>query len=389
MKIGMRTSATLATSLLLSLSLLLLPLLFSSATAEASSASSATGRVEMPGPSQQTSQEVIARIRAKEGDQRELLARSGVVVLRTGKQDDLYIRATSGLADRLRAEGWEIEVLYEGDGYENWRSVAPAGECLYNLDPFSRSFADAGGNSSFGIFTAADCDWLAISSVDWVTINGINQGQGNGTIFFSVAQNNSSSPRTGAIVIAGLVFQIFQGADFDDVDPGDPFYLEIGKISGRGLTVGCSSTSFCPNNPVSREQMAAFILRALGEFNPPDPAMQRFADVPPSNPFYRFIDRLAALNITLGCGGNNFCPADPVNRQQMAAFLLRAIGEFNPPVPAQQRFSDVPPTNPFYNFIDRLAVLGITSGCGPDIFCPDDSVTRGQMAAFLVRTFNL
>jgi len=379
MKKGLRNSATLATCLLLSLSLLLLPVLSSSPTVEASAA---------PGYVQAMSQEVMARITAKEGYQREMLTRPGVVVLHTGKQDDLYIRTPSDIADQLRAEGWEMKVLYKGDGDENWRSVAPAGECLYNLVPFSRSFADAGGNSSFDIFTAFDCDWQAISSVPWVTVNGVDQGQGNRTIFFTVAQN-AGPARTGTIFIAGLTFQVFQGANFDDVDPGDLFYLEIGKISARGITVGCTATSYCPEEVVTRQTMAAFIMRALGEFDPPDPGMQRFADVPPSNPFFRFIDRLAELNITLGCGGGNYCPADPVNRQQMAALLLRAIGEFDPPTPPQQRFADVTPANVFYNFVDRLAVLGITQGCAPNLYCPLDPVTRRQMAAFLVRTFDL
>jgi S-layer homology domain len=72
--------------------------------------------------------------------------------------------------------------------------------------------------------------------------------------------------------------------------------------------------------------MAAFMIRALGEFTPPPPPSQRFADVPPSNPFYAFIDRMAALQITLGCGNGNYCPSDNVTRGQMAAFLVRAFG---------------------------------------------------------------
>jgi len=139
--------------------------------------------------------------------------------------------------------------------------------------------------------------------------------------------------------------------------------------------------------------MAAFILRAKGEFNPPTPVSQRFNDVPPQNVFYNFIDRLALLQITLGCTPDHllYCPSDPVKREQMAAFLLRGLGEFNPPIPPSQRFNDVPPENVFYNFIDRLAVLEVTLGCTPDhlLYCPGDSVTRAQMAAFLVRAFHL
>ena len=137
--------------------------------------------------------------------------------------------------------------------------------------------------------------------------------------------------------------------------------------------------------------MAAFIIRSLGEFDPPTPASQRFPDVLPSNPFYAFIERMAVLQITSGCGGGNYCPTNTVLRDQMAAFIIRGIGEFNPPPPPNQQFQDVFPSNTFYNFIDRMAALGITNGCStmPPLYCPGDPVNRGQMAKFLVKAFNL
>ncbi len=149
--------------------------------------------------------------------------------------------------------------------------------------------------------------------------------------------------------------------------------------------------NFMPDQPVTREQMAAFIIRALGDFNPPAPTMQRFTDVPPENQFYAFIEEMTQREITLGCNPNGplYCPSDVVTREQMAAFVMRALGELIPPTPPSQRFTDVPPSNLFYNFIDRLWIRGITLGCGPGTFCPGSSVTRGQMAAFLVRAFNL
>jgi hypothetical protein len=204
---------------------------------------------------------------------------------------------------------------------------------------------------------------------------------------------STSANRSGTITIAFQTFTVYQGAAFLDVPTSDPFYNDIGRLSARGVTVGCSSGNYCPNNPVTREQMAAFIIRSKGEFTPVTPASQRFGDVPPSNTFYSFIDRLAALQITLGCTPDHlqYCPGDLVTREQMSAFLLRGLGEFNPPTPGSQRFTDVPPPNIFYNFIDRLAVLQITLGCTPDhlMYCPNDAVTRAQMAAFLVRAFNL
>jgi len=184
---------------------------------------------------------------------------------------------------------------------------------------------------------------------------------------------------------------------FNDVLMGSQFYDFIVAIAEKGVTAGCGGGSYCPASNVTREQMAAFIIRALGIFNPPTNVPQRFADVPPSNQFYGFIDQMAARGITSGCGGGNYCPQNNVTREQMAAFIMRALGIFNPDTNVPQRFLDVPPflnndpnqPNPFYGFIDQMAARGITSGCGGGNYCPSDFVTREQMAAFLVKAFNL
>jgi hypothetical protein len=87
-----------------------------------------------------------------------------------------------------------------------------------------------------------------------------------------------------------------------------------------------------------------------------------------------------------------YCPTPPVTREQMAAFIIRALHEpgYLPPPPAQQRFDDVPSSNPFYAHIEEMAVRQITLGCSatPPQYCPAQSVTRSQMAAFLIRAFD-
>jgi lamin tail-like protein/S-layer family protein len=263
-----------------------------------------------------------------------------------------------------------------------------------SLGATSQSFTASGGLGSVSVSAEASCGWSASSNnPSFITIVSGGSGAGSGTVSYSVAANSSSTNRAGTISIGGQTFTVVEGAQFNDVPVGSQFYNEIGKLSARGVTVGCGGGNYCPNDAVTREQMAAFILRAKGEFNPPTPATQRFDDVPPSNQFYDFIDRLAALNITLGCSTTPplYCPGNPVTREQMAAFIIRGLGEFDPPTPAMQRFNDVPPENLFYNFIDRMAALGITVGCSatPPLYCPSDSVTRAQMAAFLVRAFDL
>jgi uncharacterized protein (DUF1800 family) len=176
---------------------------------------------------------------------------------------------------------------------------------------------------------------------------------------------------------------------FGDVPNTHPFYTEITNIAERQVTVGCGSGNYCPDALVTREQMAVFIIKALGIFNPPTPPSQRFLDVPPTRFGYAFIEEMAVRGITVGCGSGNYCPDSFVTREQMAAFIMRAVGLTSPPTPTVQRFADVPPTNPFYAFIDLMGSRAVTTGCGNNNYCPSSYVTRAAMAAFLVRGFGL
>jgi reprolysin-like metallo-peptidase family M12B/S-layer family protein len=264
--------------------------------------------------------------------------------------------------------------------------------CPASLDSFSQSFAANGGATTIQVTAAAGCNWTAISSdTTVVTVTSGGAGTGNGQVGLTVSANPTTNTRSATITIGSLTFTVLQGAAFLDVPQGHLFYNEIGKLSARGITVGCGGSNYCPEALVTREQMAVFIIRAMGDFNPPLPGSQRFADVPATNPFYAFIEQMAVRQITAGCGGGNYCPAAAVTREQMASFLIKALGVFNPALPTSQRYGDVPPTNPFYAFIDQMAALGITSGCSasPSLYCPTAGVTRGQMAVFLVRAFNL
>jgi hypothetical protein len=107
-----------------------------------------------------------------------------------------------------------------------------------------------------------------------------------------------------------------------------------------------------------------------------------------SSPFEIDILWLAGEGITQGCNppvNDRFCPNDRVTRGQMAAFLVRALSL--PPAGGVDSFVD-DNDSVFESDIERLAAAGVTAGCNPpanDRFCPDNSVTRGQMAAFLAR----
>jgi hypothetical protein len=115
-----------------------------------------------------------------------------------------------------------------------------------------------------------------------------------------------------------------------------------------------------------------------------------FNDVPAGSPFCPFIEELVRRGITSGCGGGNYCPSASVTRAQMAVFLLRTLegSGYTPPpcVPGQEMFNDVPASSLFCPWIEELARRGITGGCGGGNYCPSASVTRAQMAVFLLRT---
>ena len=117
-----------------------------------------------------------------------------------------------------------------------------------------------------------------------------------------------------------------------------------------------------------------------------------FVDVPPDHWAAAWIKQLAADGITGGCGAGKYCPDAPVTRAQMAVFLLRAryAASYEPsPVGSGTGFGDVPPNYWAAAWIKELVMEGITSGCGSGSYCPETPVTRAQMAVFLVRTFRL
>jgi hypothetical protein len=138
--------------------------------------------------------------------------------------------------------------------------------------------------------------------------------------------------------------------------------------------------------------MAVFLERGVrGSFYTPPPATGAvFTDVPANHWAAAWIETLAADGITSGCGGGNYCPDSIVTLAQMAVFLLRARhgANFQPP-PATGVFSDVPLNYWAAPWIEQLASEGITSGCGTGTYCPDNPVTRAQMAVFLVRAFDI
>ena len=185
-----------------------------------------------------------------------------------------------------------------------------------------------------------------------------------------------------------------EASTFIDVPPSHPFFQYVETLAANGVTGGCGGDYYCPDASVTRAQMAVFLLKAdLGSGYVPPPATGTvFADVAANAFAAAWIEDLAARGITTGCGGGNYCPGAGVTRRQMAAFLLKTkLGAGHVPPPASGVFADVPVSDPSAPWIEELYTSAITGGCltNPLRYCPNNPNTRGQMAVFLVKTFNL
>ena len=238
--------------------------------------------------------------------------------------------------------------------------------------------------------TSADLDYFATNSL---VLNG-------GTIQNAALVNATLTlPAPGAAGSLGYnKALVIVGTTFIDVPTSYWAWDWIERLYHAGVTTGCITTNpmrYCPEENVTRAQMAVFLLRGVhgSAYTPPAVGWSTgFTDVSTIYWAAAWIKQLAAEGITTGCTATTFCPDQPVTRAEMAVFLLRAThgSAYTPPaVGASTGFTDVPISYWAAAWIKQLAVEGITTGCTATTFCPNQSVTRAEMAKFLVAAFNL
>ena len=298
-------------------------------------------------------------------------------------------------------------------------------ECTYNISPTSDSFLASGGTKSVGVSTPSSCNWTAVSNASWIAIQSGSSGTGSGTVTYSVSANTSASPRTGTMTIAGYTVTINQagigsptntltvfktGTGFGNVTASDCALNWVGNTGtctvnhGTAITLTCSadSGSFClgwANCDSAVGETCSLTVNSNKSVTSTINLITSagFGDVP--NDFFTpYINALANSGITGGCGVGSYCPSNPVNRAQMALFILRGMfrGEPDPNVCTGSIFNDVNAGvfggNPlFCAAIEEFADLGITGGCSasPPLYCPFNNVTRAQMAVFLLRALGI
>jgi hypothetical protein len=189
--------------------------------------------------------------------------------------------------------------------------------------------------------------------------------------------------------LAVLLAVLPPGGTFID-DDGNIHEGGIEAVFAEGITAGCNPPAndrYCPGQTVTRGQMAAFIARAS---NLSAAVEDHFAD-DEGHLFEEAINRLAEAGITLGCNpplNDRFCPDRKMTRGEMAAMLVRA---FHYPAALDDHFVD-DGNSIFEEAINRIGDAGVTLGCNPplnDRYCPEQRIARDQMATFLTRALGL
>lgn len=297
-----------------------------------------------------------------------------IVVRRSGGRNVLtaFARRDNGTEAEIPAaitlaNGWRVVEL-------DWAKATAAGANNGRLGLWVDGTARTG-------LTGLDNDASSLNYARWGTVNSVDPGTSG-----VLKLDDFASQRTGYIGPMSV---------FGDVPSTQFYWPHVQGLYAAEITSGCGAGAFCPNSNVNRAEMAVFLLRGQRgpEFAPP-PATGIFTDVATTFWAAPWIEQLYRDGLTGGCSSNplQYCPNSNVNRAEMAVFLLKAkYGAGYTPPPATGDFADVPVSFWAAPWIEQLAAEGITSGCGtnPLRYCPNDPVTRWQMAVFLVQTFGL
>lgn len=314
---------------------------------------------------------------------------------------------THGAIDIMRDK--MIPVVAVADGTVSWMGTVEEGNCCYvyldhpggyktgyiHLNNDTPLTDDGLGNGiAEGIVEGASVKQGQL--IGWVGDSGNAESAGSHLHFEIRYYGNGSEERvnpypyllTAPILDAPLGNVIeeeepFVGPTFGD-DNGSPHEEDIERLVQLGVTRGCTETEYCPTASITRGQMAAFIRRYHNL-----PAPETFAHVYGDTEGHLFeedIEAISAAGMAFGCSDFDFCPDQPLMRNEMAKFLY--LGFAIPAAPGVDSFID-DNGDPFEDFIDAIALVGVTTGCTETTYCPADLVTREQMASFFVRSHDL
>jgi hypothetical protein len=252
-------------------------------------------------------------------------------------------------------------------------------------------------------YTATACPTVIATATVQTTSTAIPTGTRTPV---GTPQASATAPSAGTAIATGTPVQCT--LSFIDVPTNNTFYANIKCLACRGIISGYSDGTFRPNNDITRGQIAKVVSNAAG-FNE-NPGNQIYEDVPPTNTFYAWINRLSmrghmggypcGIVPTEPCGTPSrpyFRPDASATRGQLAKIVASAAHITG--TPTGQRYADVEPDSTFYVWIEQLSTLGVMGGypcggsgetCGPDnkpYFRPNNNVTRGQASKIVANTF--
>ena len=363
----------------------------------------------------------------------------GFVVIWSG---DTLDRTSSGVLGRreqsVRPKAMAVDAHSGATSNSDANGVLEPGEQVL-LEPtwgnLGVSASNLAGSLSSFMGPAGGVYALQDSSADYGTIvpgavANCNDGSSDACYAVSVA-GTRPAPDWDAIVEEGFSagggrsWALHVGDSFTDVPRRHLFYRKVETMLHHGITAGCSTNQFCPDEPVRRDQMAVFLGRAIAgggdriprsgmvgnnPYNCTGGSTSLFSDVDPADPTCKAIHFIRAENVAAGCGGGAFCVARNVTRAEMALFVARAIAGPEGDAAVPQTYGPDPltgqsyscnPAGPNLHFADVavsddscrhthfLWAKGLIGGCSESQYCPAQPVTRAQMAKFLANAFHL
>jgi hypothetical protein len=171
----------------------------------------------------------------------------------------------------------------------------------------------------------------------------------------------------------------------DSTESPYTFYEQIVSLSENDIVSGYEDGYFRPAYLVTRAQMAKFIRRAYFA-SETDTSCGAFPDVSSDNPFYTEVTTLKCKGIIGGYEDGTFQPDALVTRAEAMKFVMFGLREREGDMDylaytgSEERFSDVPTDNAFYEVIMAAAENGIVGGYEDGTFQPGDQISRGAMS---------
>lgn len=259
-----------------------------------------------------------------------------------------------------------------------WQKLGENVGVGFSADSLHQAFLDSPGHRAniMGDYQYVGIGVALAGSRTWVAFNFVKGDPGTRSSY-------DANPLWG-----GYATGAGSGGSYNDLS-STVHARDIRTLDQAGAAVSCATSRYCPAEPLRRSEMAALLVRALDL----PAAGEQFGDVASSHPYAAEIGALARAGITKGCNppaNDRFCPEDPVTREQMASFFVRAL---DLPRRSTTPFGDVSSSGSVHwQDVAALASSGITKGCNPPSnskYCPRQDVTRGQMASFIVRGLDL